>query len=479
MSKGLKSQKYDSIIYFPTFLEDIMPTKKTFIDKLGDFFTYIIGVTEYLGDTAKTLKKDLLKERGQLAAQSAITKAKTETILKFLSSNNTISRQIIEQKKKSPVGSDNEIIENAKDYGLKVVSGGETLPPKLKYGQGTICKRTRQNKHGVYTYWQGRYYENGKQKTVTAPTLKDCMAKMKKPAENTALPQVRICSSMTLQSWLNEWYQKYKRPNVKPSYAKKIETYIQRKIAPTIGNFRLDELTTMQLQEFVVGIDKSNTRKKIYDIIHSALRKACETRVITYNPAAAVEIKTHKSKKKRAYEFTEQQQMLDALSPKYKALFFFLCCTGLRISEFLALTENDIDKSNHVINVSKSKDITTGNIGTTKTERDRKVFFLDELFDGVYKMLGGVKFFGAYSYSGVKKAFTAAIKRLELKDVFIHSTRHTFSSVCYYVGIQDKQIQEWLGHATMAMTVDTYTHLIDSGESIIKDYIQKLKNARN
>jgi integrase len=451
--------------------------KNHLLEDICDFLAYI-------GKESQKLTQKIQFEIGKQDAEldekrifaTAIIKYVTQHKKPSVRANAPPSTLPFIPKKDNYISIEKEIIKNAKDYGLMVVSGGETLPPKLKYGQGTVCKRTRQNKHGTYSYWQGRFMENGQQKTVTAKTLKECLARMNIKKSVNEIKRPIVNDFMTFAEWLKEWFEKYKVPNLKPSSANRIFTYIEKSIAPNLGNIKLNELTTLTIQEFLIGINKSNTRQKIYNIVKGSLQKAYETQIIKFNPALAVEIKAHRPAKKRAYEFNEQELMLQVLTPKYKALFYFLCCTGLRIGEFLALTEDDIDDMNHIINVSKSLDITTGSIGTTKTGKKRKVLYLDELFEGIKQIIGEKKFFGEYSYDGIKKAFTTAIRRLELKDVFIHSTRHTFSSVCYYVGIQDKQIQEWLGHSTMAMTVDTYTHLMGNGESLIKNYIQKLKD---
>ena len=62
----------------------------------------------------------------------------------------------------------------------------------------------------------------------------------------------------------------------------------------------------------------------------------------------------------------------------------------------------------------------------------------------------------------------------ELSNLAVHSARHTFSSMCYRAGIPDKLIQNMMGHATLAMTMDTYTHTMAQGTSLVWDYAKAL-----
>ncbi|MDE6302803.1 MAG: tyrosine-type recombinase/integrase, partial [Clostridia bacterium] len=94
--------------------------------------------------------------------------------------------------------------------------------------------------------------------------------------------------------------------------------------------------------------------------------------------------------------------------------------------------------------------------------------YLDDLFEGIT--------LGSYTYSGIRKAFTNALKKSGITGVLIHNTRHTFSSLCYYHGVPDKLIQAWMGHSTVAMTMDTYTHVMDIGTSPISAYVARLRD---
>ena len=451
------------------------------------------GICQFLqniSNQTQTLFNEVQKEKGrqdasvqiernaQLQALRLAVDGKKDNVIPFYTKN-----------KNAPTIQSESVIKNTNDEKVTVATGGETMPPKLKYGQGSICKRERKNKKGVYTYWQGRFMDNGYQRTVTASTLKGLLDKMslvkvKNADKNTDYVvsdrQNNVSSATKYGDWLSIWYEKYKKTNIKESYRINFERYINQNISPALGKYRLYQIDTLKLQDFFLQFnDKPNTRKKLFDIINASLRKLVETRVLKFNPCDAVDIKSHKTKKTRAYEIVEQNQMLEKLDKKYKAVFYFLCCTGLRVGEFLALTDRDVDEKRHMINVNKSFSRDLQKIVETKTGETRKVAYLDELLDVVKEYIGEMQFFGSYTYSGIRSAFEKVKKSLDITGVSpVHGTRHTFASVCYLERVPDKQTQQWLGHATMSMTVDTYTDLLNEGTSPIRTYINHLKNAK-
>lgn len=150
-----------------------------------------------------------------------------------------------------------------------------------------------------------------------------------------------------------------------------------------------------------------------------------------------------------------------------------LCCTGLRIGEFLALTADDFDMERHVIYVKSSKNSKSGNVNKPKTAAGvRKVYFNEDLLVGF-----DISTLGTYTYNAIKKAFKKALKQLNLTDISVtHSCRHTFASLLFAVGVNGKIIQRLMGHASITTTLDTYTDILMKGTSPIYEYISKLKS---
>lgn len=206
------------------------------------------------------------------------------------------------------------------------------------------------------------------------------------------------------------------------------------------------------------------------------MQKAEDFGIIKHNPCRAIERPTYEKQKRRAFELAEQTEILAKLGERYAKVFYFLCCTGLRIGEFLALERCDVDFERHYIRVDSSRSLKTGEEGKTKTAAGvRKVYFADDLFE-----VFGVDALGTFTYNGVKKAFRKAFTALKLEGISVtHSCRHTFASMLYAVKVSDKIIQLQMGHAAVSTTMDVYTDILLQGESPIYGYIRKLKSTLN
>lgn len=154
-------------------------------------------------------------------------------------------------------------------------------------------------------------------------------------------------------------------------------------------------------------------------------------------------------------------------------MFRFLCCTGLRIGECLALDfKKDIDKESKFITVNKSLDSRSGKIDTPKTKTSiRQVPFLPDLLP-LIKTLSKSKF----TYNAVRLHFERIYNTLGIKEANIHTFRHTFVSLCYASGMSAKRIQSIVGHAEINTTLNIYTHILKKGTSPIYDYLKRLKN---
>lgn len=167
----------------------------------------------------------------------------------------------------------------------------------------------------------------------------------------------------------------------------------------------------------------------------------------------------------RAITFAEQRRIMKEIeNPKYLRFFYFCCCTGMRVCEALSVKTKNIDKRKRIIRID---------LPDTKTKKHRRaVPYLPELLDGMNT--SGKYLFEDITEDGSEQYFAKLYKQLEL-DLCRHSARHTFISVCHFIGIDDTVIQEWAGHTNLKMTTGTYTHELDKGSSPILDYLKKLK----
>lgn len=361
------------------------------------------------------------------------------------------------------------------------------MPKKLKYGEGSLSLRRRVKSNGVIRrYWQGRIYKDGKQVYVYANTQTDCLEKLKAlrseiraegkkaEGESAAIPGDMAGSHSrpaTLGDWLDIWIKDFKTGKIRESYYIELQRYVA-KLKAALGELKLKKLEPLFFQRYFNSLPRTNATAKLYGVLKDCLQRAEDFGIIRKNPCKVVKKPNYRKERRRPFEFEEQMRILELLSEKYKAVFFFLCATGLRIGEFLALTPQSVDFERHCIVVEGNFNLKTGELSDTKTAAgERKVYFAESLFSRF-----DVASLGSYTYEGIKKAFRKVYAALGIEGVSItHSCRHTYASLLYAVGVPEKVMQLQCGHADYLTTLGIYTDILTHGDSAIYEYILELR----
>jgi len=272
----------------------------------------------------------------------------------------------------------------------------------------------------------------------------------------------------TFGEWLLHWQEKYKQPKQSAEVYKWNLRRITNKIIPNLGNINLVDLTTDNIQDYLNSIPPSNSRDKLAHILNGSLRKAYDLGHIPRNPYKAVETVKTQAESYPVFQPHQQLRILRKIdNKKYLKMFLFYCCTGFRLNEGLSINpQKDIDRKRHIINL----DMPDRN---TKKHK-RSIPYLPSLLKGFD--LSKTSLFPDITANGARQYFYKLFKRHDIDGCF-HSFRHTFISCCYHIGILPKYIQEWAGHKSILMTLDTYTHILEGKNTPILEYLKKLKKA--
>lgn len=293
----------------------------------------------------------------------------------------------------------------------------------------------------------------------------------KVPVDNT--------SSEPYKDYILRWFNTYKLPKNGVNTSKFMLLYITVRIIPALGDIPLNKLSGDQIQSFLNGIEKNNTRQKVAMIINGSLTKAVKLRLIKYNPFDAVELATYKKKHYRPIYLEEQALMVfSEKNSLYASVFRVLVCTGMRIGEFLAIDSGCIDYTERYINVWRGIDIRSGDLqNRTKTYTSvRRIPFLRTLSPHLKIICQYIGSHGFMTYNQVKLHFQRFYKTLKLKGLTLHSCRHTFGCMCYHAGINDKTIQHIMGHADLNVTMNIYVDILGNGNSPFIKYFEEYKN---
>ncbi len=285
---------------------------------------------------------------------------------------------------------------------------------------------------------------------------------------------------VTFGAFAHEW-----RRNKVDISGKTLATYnsqLRLYLIPTFGDKKLSWISTSEVKKWITSLSDAEvgltTIRQSYRLLHQILQSAVEEELLGRNPATGVKLPRIASKEKSSLTIQQLNELANACG-KYRALVLFLGTCGLRINEALALRVRDFDLERRVVKVSHSwtTDVSgkklrdgEGNFipGTTKTGEIREVplstntvGLLKPLLDG--KGPGDWVFVGlngqALDYGYFRRAyFQPATELLGLKNVTIHSLRHTAASLLVSLGTPILDVARILGHASTKMTLDIYGH---------------------
>src|SRR5215212_7447737 len=175
-----------------------------------------------------------------------------------------------------------------------------------------------------------------------------------------------------------------------------------------------------------------------------------------------------------------------ARGDRFESLYVLAITTGLRRGELLGLQWDDADLERGTLRVGRALVREGGRhtLGETKSRRGRRQVNLTARTVSALKahrkrqLQERIKLTGLYEDRGlifatsvgtpvnpenlVKRSFKPLLKGTGLPEIRFHDLRHTYATLLLGRGVHPKLVQELLGHANIAMTLDTYSHCLPS-----------------
>ncbi len=292
----------------------------------------------------------------------------------------------------------------------------------------------------------------------------------------------------TLAEYLERWLKDYAWPNLAPKTAEGYEHIIRRHFIPALGNMALTQLKPEHLQRYysqkLTGGLSAQTVRHHHTALHKALQTALEWGLLSRNVADAVSPPRVQRPEMHTWGEDDIAHFLEAAKDTpYYALFYTAFFTGMRRSELLALRWQDIDFVLSQVYVSRSLHCLSGGrvvFRSPKTAKGRRtvalppsaILVLKEHYekqkleramlgmpltddDLVFSHLDGSPLLP----DSVTHAWIKLVRRTGLKSIRLHDARHSHASLMLKQGVHPKIVQERLGHASIQITLDTYSHI--------------------
>ena len=312
-------------------------------------------------------------------------------------------------------------------------------------------------------------------------------------------------SSMTLNEYLDRWLETAAKARLSERVFADYKYLLDLYAREVIGGKRISDLRAMDIQLLYAAMQErglsSRTVRYVNAVLSSALKQAVKWGVIARNPASLVELPKIQRKEMQALSTEDAVKFLKAAAEdRYSVLFTLALITGMRPEEYLGLQWKDIDLQNGVITVQRAV-IERNKIGwyfsepkTTTSRRSIPIpqSLLQALTKHKHKQLEERLKAGAIyqdydlvfaTREGhpllrrniVRRHFKPILKRAGLPESLrLYDLRHSCATLLLAANENPKVVGERLGHASIRMTMDVYSHVLPTMQRAASDKLELL-----
>ena len=299
----------------------------------------------------------------------------------------------------------------------------------------------------------------------------------------------KICSS----------YLDYVVLKQKPQSIRSIKSRISAYILPYFENYKIDDITPLVYLEWQKKIENYGFSYKYKKALHYTMVSLFNFSITFFDcPKSNVPSKVGNFKNNdipkdmKIWDIEEYEKFIrEVKEPVYSALFEFMYFTGCRLGEALALTFNDLNDNCIYINKTISKEYINGKraITTPKTKKSiRKILISNKTKDNIRRLreyyttkydnvnndffiFGGDS---ALSPTTIERKKNYYCKLANVKQIRLHDFRHSHASLLLSSGIPIVAIANRLGHADIAMTLNTYSHALPKDEKRVVELLNSI-----
>jgi integrase len=318
-------------------------------------------------------------------------------------------------------------------------------------------------------------------------------------------------SKTTLKEYLiDEWLPAIKT-TVRPTTYASHNMLIEQHVVPRLGGVQLRRLNAPTINaHYAHLLEKGKVRgegglspasvRRVHAVMHRALRDAVRWQRLPHNPADAADPPKASAEHNEREVWTREELHKFLKAVKEDTLYpvwLLLMTTGMRRGEALGLQWQDLDLEKRKLSVRRALVNVNGDVQVSepKTKRGRRTLSLDP---GTVQALkarrvaqkqerlakGNLWQKSDYVFTDelgrtldpttVTKSFQEAVRSAKLKHIRLHDLRHTYATLALAGGMNARDLSARLGHSTVAITLDIYSHGIPSFEQEMAEQVAAL-----
>jgi integrase len=335
---------------------------------------------------------------------------------------------------------------------------------KRGWGEGPIYRR----KDGR---WVGQYEVGGKRRYIYGKTRKEVAGKLTRAMTDRDAGMTFDAGSLRVGDYLDRWLDSIRDTLRRRTWIRH-EEIVRLHLKPCLGGIKLDRVNPLQVQSLYRSKLDSGLSPRTVQIIHATLYKALKQAVkwtlIPRNIAEYVD--PPKVPRKEINPLSEEQVkrlLAAAQGNELEALYVLAVHTGMRSGELLGLRWKDVDLEGGIVQVRRS--VFNGCIEAPKSANGNRSIRLtgtsmralrehERTSEWVFCTNVGTTI-------SVRNLHSRSWKPLLVRAALPHNTRfhdlrHTCATLLLTKGVHPKIVQEMLGHSSITITLDTYSHVL-------------------
>ena len=363
--------------------------------------------------------------------------------------------------------------------------------PKRGNGEGSISKRSGGG-------WMAQYYvlsgTGGRERrTLYAKTRTEAARKLARAIGERDTGFVVDAGRLTMGDYLERWLEDSVKGTVRTSTYEAYRYMVEPHLVPFLGALKLRDINPVHVralyrEKLEAGLSAATVRK-MHAVLSKAMKQAVMDGLVHRNVCDSVRPPRLARKEIRPLDPEQAGALLRAAaSDRLEALYVLAVHTGMREGELLGLKWEDVslDGEEPVLRLRRALVREAGKValGELKTPKSRRQVRLTRAAAGALRAhlarqmeeieragpsyrAGGLVF-ATESGSPINpsnlrnRSFKPPLRRAGLAGICFHDLRHTCATLLLTRNVHPKLVQELLEHATISMTLDTYSHFLPS-----------------
>lgn len=296
-------------------------------------------------------------------------------------------------------------------------------------------------------------------------------------------------STDTVAAYLARWLSTYAATNCTARTVQQYKTILNGYIIPAIGGIRLQALQPAHVQQVYADLLgrglSARTVLGTHRVLSEALKQAVKWELAIRNVCDAVTAPRSEHTEAPVWNDATLQRFLQAAKGHpFRDFYLLAVLTGARRSELCGLKWDSVDLTAARLMIVETRQWITGKgivVGKPKTAKSRRTVSLDPDAVNLLREIRGKQMLQAgelgevYEQSGyvfttprglpvdpntVTQGFTALVRKAGLPHLTLHGLRHVHATRLLQRGVHAKIVSERLGHSNIAITLDTYSHVL-------------------